>query len=221
MFLILIIFSINVYADSCSNDELKRLKNIAEQVDITYEYEMKNKVINKEEYVYVDFTIVASNLNKELQVNHENDYLQGDYKEFKNDGKNFGRISGFIEGEKVTITIRAYTSNDCSGRILMKKTIKLPYYNYWKIANSTYYMCKNYPEFKYCKELVDDKIEYEKFVDELNKYVSSLNVKENNDVSKDTSSDNNYYMIIGIVGGILLVFIIIYVIWKKQRKNSL
>ena len=70
--LILILFSFNVYADTCDNNELKRLKDLAEKVEFSYDYEIKNEVLEDgSNFPVFNFSITANNLNEDLKVKNE------------------------------------------------------------------------------------------------------------------------------------------------------
>ena len=213
LFLLLVLISFNVYADSCSKEELARLKNIANQVEFEKDYEIKEE--NGE--LNAVFSIIAHNLNKDIKVNYENNYLLGDYKEFKNDGTNNGKLSVFSSGQKVNVTIRAYTSDGCAGKVLLQKIVSLPY------INNNYYlftgMCESYPDFKYCSPVLDEKISVDKFMNEYNLYT---NKSENNEHIVDLPKENTDNTIILIGGIVLLVIIVIFVfIFNRKRKNDI
>lgn len=228
LFLIIVLlfcFNLNVKAENtCTSSEMARLKNLAEKVDLTYDYGWKfyEKGKDGHEYYYEDFTIIAANLNKELKVLIEEDYLTGKYREFKNDGTGSGKINGFINGTKVTITIRAYTANECSGKILLTKTLQLPYFN---SSYSTYYMsCENYPDFKYCKQFLDEKITDKMFLEELDKYIienKGTNSLDNNIANSNNSSLIANVKIIAVIIAAILLLVVLVTIIKKKQKNKL
>ena len=83
-------------------------------------YEMKEKDGNK----YPEYTITVGNLNVDLKVLIINDFYTLDYREFKNKGDNTGSLGVFSEGERVTITTKAYTADECSTRTVATKMIK-------------------------------------------------------------------------------------------------
>ena len=212
--LIVLFFVINVNAATCDKNELARLKNIAKNVEFETNYEIKEE--NGEETA--DFSIIAHNLNDDLKVNYEKNFLKGNYKEFVNDGTNTGKLSGFTSGQKVNITIRAYTDNGCTTKVLLQKTVNLPY------LNKNYYIftgiCENYPEFKYCKPVFDREISINEFMNEFNLYnKSSETIEEVNN-----EKDNNNYIIFIVIGSLILLLVIIVVfaiIYKKKKRNSI
>ena len=216
LFLFLMLFSFNVYAGTCSKEELARLKDIANKVELTYEYKKVYKKQNGQTLMAHYYTVIASNLNKEIKANYEVNYLTGDYEEFKRDSNNMGKVEGFEDGENVVVTIRAYTSDGCSGKELAKKTIKMPYMNPFYYYYSD---CEKYPDFKYCKPLVESKISQETFNNELKRYYKiDSGIEEENSEKKVNS--NLVLIIVGIVV-FLLLLVLAFVITKRKKKNSL
>lgn len=217
LFILLVLISFNAYADSCSKEELARLKNIANQVELSYEYEKKTKKVENGTILYHEYSIIAHNLNEKLKVNYEIEYLTGKYKTFKNIGNNVGKLSGFNEGDTVNVTIRAYTSDECAGKVLAKKSIKLPYMNpfYYYYNN-----CDDYPDFKYCVPELDEDISYEKFMGEFHKY---LEKKESttNEINNVKESNNMPVISLIILLLILLIGSIIAFIFRKNKKDRL
>lgn len=216
VFVLLMLLTFNVYADTCKSDELKRLKNIAEQVELSYEYKVSTiPYSDGQDVSFAEYAVVVSNLNKEIKVNWEEDFYAGVFEEFKNDGTNTGRLSGYKDGENAVVVIRAYTNDACSGEILAKKSIKLPY------LNPFYYqdICKTYSDFKYCQQIVDKSLTVDKFKSELNNYLKTNESNEKEDVNNN--SNNSYYLIIIIAVIIVIFVLLISVIIKKRRKNQI
>ena len=215
LFLILIVFSFNVKAanDTCDRNEILRLKEIAKKVEFDYDYKVVNRVAS--------FSIKAVNLNKEIKVRIIEDYYKGKYREFKDDGSHTATLDDFSTGQKVPITITAYVSNKCSGEVLSKQTIKLPYYNYFYSPDR----CKGNEDFKYCKLLITENIDEAKFEKEFFTY---LKAKIDNQIEEEkTTSEYNdkvRYIIIGVVSFIVLILAIMIIIRNVSRikkKNSL
>ena len=210
IFVMLMLFSFNVYADSCSNDELARLREIANNMEVSYNLE-------NDDDSYPRFSITVNNLNKEVKALIIEDWYANKYKEFKNDGTNKGVLTSFLPGESIKITMKAYVSNACSGKTVSTKTVKLPYYNVYY----NYPECKMYPNLKSCVKLTDKKITEEAFNKEINDFINA-NSKEETIVTEDNNGTTDWLLIIGItVGSILIISLIIIVISKKIKKNRI
>ena len=220
VFLILLLFSANVYAagEKCEDAELKRLKSIAEKVEFRYEYEEINDEDEFGSYSYANFKIVASNLNPELKVLIINNYYAGDYREFKyNDSKTF-TLDGFSSGDKVSVTIKGYVGNACSGKTLSVKKVSLPYYNSFYKMNE----CKEDPEFKYCSVLLDKKISDMNFYDEYEKFKNGTENDNNGKIiDENNGSKIDIKIVILIAGGVLLLSVIVILIARKRKRNQI
>lgn len=218
--LILILgFQFNVNANTCPNTEMERLKFLADKVEITYDYEWKigRHKENNGEYYYPTFTLTAANLDKDLKVIIEKDYLSRDYIEFKDNGNGTGILDGFSGGENINVTIRAYTDNDCSGKIVTNKKIKLPYLNLYSFEDA----CVEYTDFKYCDHFTEEKVSSEKFYAELDKYLKKKNEAEVLLNSRQNGNATSSFQVIKIVSisviVILIVAVVIITINKKKK----
>ena len=209
---ILMFVTINVQAasDTCDSKELARLKELAKKIEFDYDY----KLVNEKAI----FSVNAMNLNSDLKVLIIDDYYSDKYKEFKDDNTTHkGTLNDFQPGERITVTIKGFVPNWCSGKTVLTKIVKLPYYNYFYDEEK----CRGYENFKYCKQLIDSNITQKEFDRqfELYKKNNSGNDTPNKTASKDNSS---LYLMIG--GGVLAVFIIVIIvkiIIKRRKKNML
>lgn len=218
--LLLMILSMGIIVkaddDTCTKEELTRLKELAKKVEINYDYVLKEAKQNGEVIKYPDyFTLTATNLNSDLKVMIIENYYEGKYKEFTNGLATEATLKPFNEGEKVTVTIKAFVPNKCSGRTILSKVVKIPYYNRFSEED----ICKEYPDFKYCSELTETTITLDKFNTEINKYINSLNVEE------ETEKPNNSWTLLIIIGGVIvglgLIFVITLIVIRVRKKNSL
>ncbi len=214
IFLLIIIFLIpGVKASTCQKEELERLKVLASKVEINYNYELKEADGIK----YPLYSLTANNLNDDFKVLIIKDWYNLDYKEFKRGNGNFGTLNGFSEGENITITIKGYVANPCSGQTILTKNIKLPYYNpYSEDAN-----CKKYPDFKYCAEFTTQKLTNDSFHSALKTYLNNLS-QNSDDKINEKKMDWTIMIYIGI-GIILLLalYLLIRFFVKQRRKNTL
>lgn len=224
LLVIFLLLIIDVYADEiCTNNEISRLKELANKVDIHYEYDIKKENVDGEEYVDYNFKLVASNLNSELKVIIPEDYYMLKYREFKyNESKTF-TIENFNMGEKVTVEIRAFSNNECAGRVLLTKTISIPYYNSMYESDE----CKGFEDFIYCKnELTDKEVTFDEFYNKLEEYKKNKKTnEEGNNIPANEQKGNNIYLIIIII---LMMFVIGYFIYvyikkilKKKKENDI
>ena len=164
MILIIIFLSINVKAiviEDCTSEKMTKLKELANKIELRYTYELKND----DGYIYPIFKVHASNLHEDLKALIIEDFYSMRYQEFKNDGQGNGSINGFKEGETVTVTMKAYTDDECSTRTVAVKQIKMPYYNRFYDEE----FCLTNPDFKYWVEFADIEITDDIYQKEMNK----------------------------------------------------
>ena len=210
LLVILLLFCINVKAeDNCDSKEYNRLKELAKKIEFDYDYELVNgKAV---------FAINAVNLNSELKVLIIEDYYTDNYKEFKDNSNHIATLNNFEEGSKVVVTIKAFVPNWCSGKTILTKTVKLPYYNY--VYNEE--KCKGHEDFKYCKLLIDKSLTQEQFDKQYQEYLDNgkTDVKPENPTKEDNTK---LYMIIGAgVLAVILTIVLVSSIIKRRKKNSL
>ena len=210
--ILLMVLTINVSAkgDECESAEYNRLKELAKKVEFDYDYKLiDNKAV---------FSITAVNLTDELKVLIINDYYSGDYRQFKDKGEHKGTLENFTEGEKITVTIKAYVPNWCSGKTITTKLVKLPYYNYYYDEEK----CKGNEDFKYCKQLIDVKITQKDFDNQLAQFIKNREKNEQKNVEKAPEDNSELIKIIGLsAGGCVVVGVIVALLIKQKKKNSL
>ena len=205
-----------VNAATCEREEKKRLKALAEKVEFTYDYEL---IETKDETGRVVeepiFSITASNLNPELKVTIMEDYFQDKYQEFKDGNNTSASIRGFVAGEKIPITIYGFVPNGCSGIEVFKKYVKIPYYN----SFSEDKRCEEYPDFKYCSDLLSSTIKESVFEAEFKRYIASLQPVEE---IPEPEKKVDIMLIVEVAGAIIAVAtVIIYIIVRRKKKYSL
>lgn len=203
VFLILF-FDSNVYA-VCDTADIKRLKEVAANVDVTYEHNVYGDDIDEDSVWVSIYDIVVSGITEELTV------VDGDgnkYYSYGNDGNVYIKTSS---GERKILIY----STICSGTLLRTITLDLPIFNFNSISDE----CKK-EEFKdldICAEFLEDKEEiiqgdeFEKVIEEVKKEQSSIFYK-----IKSFVVENIIYVIIGIV----IVLIISIVLFLRHRKRS-
>ena len=197
--IILFLLSINnVNAEACDAYDIKRLKEIAEGVELTYE--LKEPYESNEMMIYDENVIRITGLTDELYIYDETNEVRY---------KKADEINGVIEytsNMNGNIKFLIY-STYCPNKI-RSLSIELPIYNHYRQTEE----CKNINyNIEYCKEYLTEYINDEKFFSSYNKYLETLEKdEENNSVYK--------YIIIGFV-----CFVVVFLIFNiiKKRKEQL
>lgn len=150
-----------IKSKACSEDEIIRLSNLANNVNVVYEYNKNNDT----------FSIIFTNVTDELvisdYVNHK-DYVASKELTIKN-----------LKSNNYTFYIYARNKN-CIENELTLKNIKLPYYNSFYNSKE----CENKSNFSYCSKWLNRKIEYKEWKEKIDDYKVEEEVIENNEESK-------------------------------------
>lgn len=208
---ILVLFPFKVSAQ-CSTERIAELSKIAENINLSYTYE-----VGEED---AEFKVTVSNLTNDV-------YLVSNEEEITVSGINEKTIDKkFPSGTTLNFVVFSNDKN-CKNEALTNKYITLPYYNLY----SNYGMCKEYPEHEYCKRWYDSsKISRSEFERALADYSDKLMDDEEKvkETKEKTFLDmleeiwNNYNIFIIISLGLILVIVVIIIIKViKNRKSSL
>lgn len=205
----------NVLADdSCTTAELNRLKEAAKNVEFTHEYSVREeRAIDYGPIVkVVDYNVSVLNLPDDLRLKLSTDSnMTMPY-------TNFNEMV-FDNGQSVSIKIVAYTANECAGKVVLTKTVKLPYFNVYSMNEA----CLTYPDFKYCSQYgkynIDDDDVFEKELEEYKKSLSGNgnNIEEPNDIK---GFIEKYGLFIAVGSILIIVIVIVFLIIKRKKRGS-
>lgn len=201
----------NVYAiDNCTSGEMNRLKELAKNVQIKYEYTLNstNHQI-EEEIIDPRYRVQILNLDNSLKIYYKSTYYsQGNLENIEDITTDY-LIQG---GDKLDFYIYSYTTNLCTDTMLRKITIDFPDYNLYYYENKD--KCQKYPEFKYCEEFKDlkDK-DFEKIDKEFDNYIKSLEI---NNIQNNLSK--YWYLLVGFL--LIIIFITVIIIFQKKKKKK-
>ena len=209
IFILIIIASLLVFPNrikaECSDSEMIRLSNIANNINVSYTYDEIKKTFNLKFVNLTSEVILRDNSNsKNYNINGEltiSNYLSGRYK------------------------FNIYNNSKmCESEILITKYIELPYLN-------RYYMnkkCKGIEDYSYCNKWINTQLSFERWNENVDLYLHNLKetkkeIKENKDSIFDkirkTIVDiysNYYYIVLPVMIGVLIIIIIV-----KRRKDNL
>lgn len=189
-----------VFADTCDSNDVARLKEIAKNVTVTYEYDRESSSIG----VFGNYLVTVNGLTDELYGNFD---MGADQKGVFYTEENQGTdVLSVVNGESV---LNIYSVN-CE-ELVRKIKIELPYYNDF----SAYPECENISgdDLYVCSEFLDEQISYSVFVNEVKKY--------NDSIAKKNEKEESFYKYVVILGIIILVIVGVVVIFKKIKDNKL
>ncbi len=213
---ILIFFIVvNVKAiDSCTTEEMNRLKELANNVKFKTDYE-----INPIEIINDDGKKIINDVNVSYKIKIINDnenlkyfYKLSSQKEKKQVSSNDLANMSFPDGEKLEISIYSYTINLCTNELLKTESIDLPTYNIYYYLNQD--KCKNNPDFKYCKEFMNVELSPDEIEKQFDKYLEEKNIIQASNFLKE----NIIYILIGVIA-IITSLIFGLKIFKKRKKK--
>ncbi len=233
-----VIFIANVGAASvCTNAEQAELRTAAGNIRATYEEKERTETRYNDhmeaesDYTYYYLTINITNLSEKFYVEVENDYDKT--KKSFNYSDTEDEILSFdwenVYEKPTTFTIKVYSSDKtgCEGELYRTVTVKTPRYN--EFSNEA--ICYQLSDYELCKKWVTyDTIDYEKFNDEVTKYVDKKYDELQKSLGKGTDnsfwervkefvSNNKYYFIGG--GAVLIVAAGVAVVVIVKRKRSM
>lgn len=194
LFLLVICFFIgNVYvkAESCELEDFERLKSLANNITINYEYVT-------EENLYNNYYVFINGLTNEFYINDgRNNYY---YDEFENGNLTLLFTSGNFD-------FSVYSAN-CSDILLRTVSVKLPTYNVFSDSDE----CKKMKEYNL--EVCDPWYQGSLNVDEFEKIIAKYEKVEEQKI-KDASK--KYWLIGGVC---IIVFVLLFIIFLVRRKRS-
>lgn len=208
---ILTLFNINyVNAESCDANDIKRLKVLASNIDITYEY--NDNLKDSDGFIIYDtYKVVINNTSDELYLIETK--TNTDLRDYPiNDGSI--TIDRLQSGNK---TFKVYSvACDKSLRTIYED---LPKFNYY----STDPNCEDRDDLDVCKKFYDtSNLEYYEF---YNIVTADNDVETNKD--KDSSINKfidiikNNYIYFGIAAGVLIILIVILLVRRHKKRGVL
>ena len=207
--LLIIPFKTNALViSSCSTSILSELKTLASNVNLSYDYEIRNN--------QAYFKITINNLNNKFYII---DSLGNKYT-YSNSNNGEVITKEFSNIEKIKFSIYSNVT-DCMNDLLATKYVNLPTYN-------SYYgseVCKGVENYKLCQKWYKQTLDYDSFIYEVNKYKNKSTKVENTEeeiVSTKGLFDTifefyikYYYIILPI-----LIVVSLTIMYIKNRKNK-
>ncbi|MCM1370338.1 MAG: hypothetical protein NC181_00395 [Clostridium sp.] len=199
---LILLFPIMVNA-TCDKHEISRLKALASQINMTYDYVEKDGKVT--------FSVTLHNVNKALKIVDNRTR-----KEYNSDQEFYEvTLEGFIYGGTYSFNVLS-NQKDCLNKSLFIKYYEIPYYNRFYndplcVLNSSKQICQkwvdtstlSYNDFK--KALTNDKQEQKE-------------QQEESDYNKIMDFFGKYYYIF-LTGIILIALITIFIINKRNSYN--
>lgn len=205
--IILVLFSLdNVNAVVCDSNDIVRLKELAQNVDVSYQY--VNNVEDEAENNQVDnldeFDGIVSNDIYNVQISNITDEIY-----IKDTNYNEYRLNDAVDGilhfttNSGTVTYYVYSSN-CLDKLLRTITLQLDKYNIY--ADSKECEGISAEELAVCDKWYQGDLSYSQFIKKIDEY--------NLEHSTDNFSRKYIYIVIG--GGIVVAVVVWFIIRRKR-----
>lgn len=200
-------FTSRVSAAICDNNHIKELKELAEQVDVSYEYIDHSDEINSGvdgEYSLNSYSINVNLISDEL-------YIKDGYQNYYYEDSYNGIINFVVNSGHVNLSIH---SKKCNNMKLKTISLDLPRFNTYSYKSE----CKELKEYdlEVCDPWYQGQINDNYFYKIVNKYLNPK-VEEDNNWDKIISFIQKYqYIFIGSILLIILGVIGIYIYRKRS-----
>lgn len=211
LMIVLFFITTNVFAiNDCTNAEMKRLRELANNVKITYEYTVDDEII-EEETVYVHYNIKVINLSDDLKI-----YYSGEDNNLRAYSKEEIEDMEFSAGTTNKFYLYSYTNNLCTDELIKTILVEFP------VVNSYYHFnkekCLNNQDFKYCQEFFNEENYSFKEIDKMfDDYLNNGNSNNSNQINKYLTK--YIYYIIGIIVLVLVIVIVIIKVKKNKKED--
>jgi hypothetical protein len=204
LFLLLTTYSY-VDAETCDNNDIARLKEIAKNVTVDYKYDE-----DAEGYgTYGQYLVTINGLTSEIYGYVE---LEDEIKNYYYDSQNSGVVDDYMDSGTKKLKIYSETCDDI---VLRTINIEMPLYNIYSGNDE----CEGISgdDLDVCSKFIDKEISYSVFKNAINNY---KNKQDNSSIKKLSFFGKYKYPIIAI-GVIFFVVIVFFVIKHRRDRNVL
>lgn len=211
-----------VRADMCSEEEIARLKVLANNISVHYEYlDADDESLdwgNTIPYGY-NYAITVSGMSEGISVvSNDSDGYEFDYSD-----TNDGNVSFYIQDEEGKLTLKFFPS-DCSSTLALRTIdISLPVFNDRYYSTECSFIREKNIDLDICKKMIDRNLEISDndFYSTINKYLDTDKGKSSLTLIILSYLSNPYVIVIGIVILIILVALIILGIIRFVKRRKL
>lgn len=200
VFILLLVFGNSiVYADSCDNQDIARLRTLASYVDVTYDY------IESEDL----YSVTINGITNELFAIDKDRMIEYQYY-----NEIDGNISFKVEAGNLSLDVY---SNNCDTRPLKSISLNLPKFNKY----SKEYNCEKFASYNldFCDPWYQGELNDGIFIDKMESYLYEEYLRENSTFDFISFIKENILYV--VIGGLVLLGIIILLIIKRRRRSVL
>lgn len=209
MFITILVFSltISVSAESCDSDDIKRLRVLASNVEITYEY--NDNLKDSDGFtIYDTYKVIINNMTDELYVIET---------KTNTDLRNYSIKDGIVTIDKMNSGKKSFKiySKLCD-KSLKTFYVTLPGFNYYSIDSN----CEGKEDLEVCQKFYDSSnLNYREFYKIVSAEEKNDNDKQNiiEDEFNFIDFIKNNYIYFVIIGFVLLLVVILLILRHKKR----
>lgn len=196
------IFNSNVKADLCDNEHIADLKNMANKIEVSYEY-VKNDGVGGSDG---EFSVNTYSILTKLES--DDLYISDGINKYYYEQSNGGELNFFVNSGKVELTVY---SKSCTNYRLRTIYLELPDFNTYSYREE----CSKLKDYnvKVCEPWYQGVINDNIFYNEVNKILEN-NVLEKSVWNKILNFFNTYYW--AIAGLCIIIVVIVLVVYRKR-----
>lgn len=208
VFILMLLVPLTYAKASCDYNEIAKLKKIASNVNVDYDYVEKNNSVT--------FTVRLTNLNNKIYFVDNTNYKKYLYT------KDEIVISNYSDSQ--TIKYVFYPSDSsCGNQPLYTINLTLPTYNKFYTDS----ICKGIESYSLCQKWSTHNLNYDKFIEKVQDYKNSIIIESPPEEIEEVTETFgnmiisfliNYYYLFIIV--FIIIFALIYAIRKKDNIYS-
>lgn len=205
LFISLFAFNSNVKAAICNREHISQLKELANQVDVSYEY-IDNSDSNETEFSVNQYSVSVNLISDELYLvdKYGNNYF---YENSDN-----GIIRFVINSGVLDLTVH---SKKCASLKLRTISMKLPKFNTYSSKEE----CKELTKYglDVCDPWYQGDLDEVSFYNTVNKYLNSEDNDDSNSVFNKILEFLESYYIYVLIGIALIILIVVLIVIKRKR----
>lgn len=203
-------FSSNVSAGICDSEHIKQLKELAKQVEVSYEYlDYSDEISGEEdgEFFVNTYLITVNLLSDDLYVIH-------DGYEYYSNSDNGGIVTFVVNSGRFNLSIHSYT---CAGYKLRNEIINLPKFNTYSYRSE----CRELEKYNLdvCDPWYQGTITDDIFNAKVNKYLNNNTEKQLGIFDKIVNFFKGNYLI--LIGSILVIVVVIVSVRVHKKRSVL
>jgi len=202
----ILFFNSTVNADTCDTNDINRLKEIAKNVDISYEHNVYVDPDDEEGFMASVYTVSVVGITDELYIVDD-----GGNRYYSKDAEEGVIYINTSDGRRNYYLI----SLNCTDDVLYTKTLNLPYFNFNSLSDE----CKK-EEFKdldICAKFIDDK----KDIIQRNEFEEKIELEQEKSFFDKTLNFIKNNSLLLLISLIVVIALIVFFSFRYYKRSAL